>query len=83
MTCSKSAKPLSKINEWILQWKRSFNPDPTKQALEIIFRYKTSKRNQPGLNNNIVNLIAIHKHLGMIFDSKLSFDKNVKSVLKK
>ena len=34
-------------------------------------------------NNNIVNLITIHKHLGMIFDSKWSFDEHLKSVLKK
>ena len=27
---------LSKINEWALQWKMSFNPDPIKQAQEII-----------------------------------------------
>ena len=26
---------LSKINEWALQWKMSFNPDPIKQAQEI------------------------------------------------
>ena len=61
---------LSKINEWALQWKMSFNPDPIKQAQEIIFSRKTSKRNHPGLvfNNNIVNLTTNHKHLGMIFD---------------
>ena len=76
---------LSKINEWALQWKMSFNPDPTKQAQEIIFSPKTLKRNHPGLifNNNIVNLTTVHKHLGMIFDSKLSFDEHLKSVLKK
>ena len=34
-------------------------------------------------NNNIVNLTTIHKHLGMIFDSKLNVDQNLKSVLKK
>ena len=34
-------------------------------------------------NNNIVNLTTIHKHLGMIFDSKLNVDKHLKSVLKK
>ena len=34
-------------------------------------------------NNNIVNLGTIHKHLGMIFDSQLSFDEHLKSVLKK
>ena len=84
-----SANPLnsdlSKINEWALQWKMSFNPDPTKQAQEIIFSCKTSQRNHPGLmfNNSIVNVISIHKHLAMIFDLKLSFDKHLKLVLKK
>ena len=33
---------LSKINEWALQWKMNFNPDPTKQAQQIIFSHKTS-----------------------------------------
>ena len=59
---------LSKINEWALQWKMSFNSDPTKQVQEITFSRKISKRNHPCLmfNNNIVNLTTIHKHLGMI-----------------
>ena len=62
----------------------SFNPDSTQQAQEIIFGRKTSHRNHPGLmlNKSIVNVTSIHKHLGMIFDSKLSFDEK-KSVLKK
>ena len=76
---------LSKINEWALQWKMSFSSDPAKQVQEIIFSCKTSKRNHPGpmFNNNIVNLTTIHKHLGTIFDSKLSFDEHLKSVFKK
>ena len=76
---------LSKIEEWGVQWKMSFNPNSTKQAQEIIFSRKTSQRNHPGLmfNNSIVNVTTIHKHLGMIFDSKLSFDEHLKSVLKK
>ena len=63
----------------------SFNPDPTKQAQEIILSRETSQRNHPGLmfNNSIVNVTSIHEHLGMIFDSKLSFDECLKSVLKK
>ena len=62
-----------------------FNPDPIKQPQKVIFSCKTSKRNHPGLmfNNNIVNLTTNYKHLGMIFDSKLSFDEHLKSVLKK
>ena len=67
---------LSKINEWVLQWKMSFNRDPTNQAQEMIFNRKTSQKNLPSLmfNISIVNVTTIHKHLGMIFDSKLSFD---------
>ena len=63
----------------------TFNPDPTMQAQEIIFSHKTSQRNHRDLmfNNSIVNVTSIHKYLGMIFDSKLSFDKHLKSVLKK
>ena len=74
---------LSKINKWTLQWKMSFNPGPIQQAQEVIFSRKTSKRNHPGFmfNNNIVSLTTNHKHLGMIFDSKLSFDKHLKSML--
>ena len=34
-------------------------------------------------NDSRINVIAIHKHLGMIFDSKLSFDEHLKSVLRK
>ena len=62
-----------------------FNPDPTKQAQKIIFSRKTSQRHHPGLmfNNSIVNITSTHKHLGMIFDLKLSFDEHLKSVLKK
>ena len=76
---------LSKAFSRALQWKISFNPDPTKQAQEIIFSHKTSQRNHPGLmlNNSIVNVTSSHKHLCMIFDSKLSFDEHLKSVLKK
>ena len=74
----------SKINDWDLQWKMTFNPGPTKQAQDIIFSRKTSQRNQRGLmfNNSIVNVTSIHKHLDMIFDSKLSLEEHLKSVLK-
>ena len=61
------------------------NPDPIKQAQGIIFSCKTSQRNHPSLvfGNNIVNVTSIHKHLGLIFDLKLSFDERLMSALKK
>ena len=76
---------LLKIKEWALQRKMSFNPDLTKQAQEIIFSRKTSKRNHPSLmfNNSILNVTSVDKNMGMMFGSKLSFDEHLKSVLKK
>ena len=56
-----------------------FNPYPAKQDQELIFSRKTLQRNHPGLmfNSSIVTATSIHKHLGMIFDSKLSFDEHL------
>ena len=31
-----------KIRRWAEQWKMAFNPDPTKQAQEVVFFKKTS-----------------------------------------
>ena len=31
---------LSRIKQWAFQWKMSFNPDPNKQAQEVIFSRK-------------------------------------------
>ena len=28
---------LKKVSNWAFQWKMSFNPDPSKQAQEVIF----------------------------------------------
>ena len=58
----------------------SFNPDPTKQAEEIIFSQKLKKVNHPPIffNNIEVKRVNDHKHLGLILDAKLSFTKHVK-----
>ena len=32
---------LEKINQWAKQWKMAFNPDPNKQANEVLFSCKT------------------------------------------
>ena len=43
---------LYQINKWAFQWKMSFNPDPSKQAQEIIFSRKTKKICHPSLSRN-------------------------------
>ena len=49
-------KDLEIINDWIFQWKMYFNPDPTKQAREVIFRRKAKEIYHPLLvfNNTSV-----------------------------
>ena len=46
----------NRINNWAFQWKMSFNPDPNKQAQEVLFSRKIPESSQPSLifNNNIV-----------------------------
>ena len=52
-----------------------FNPDPTKQATELLFSCKKNKIDHPPLifNNQIVKKVEYQKHLGLILDSNLSF----------
>ena len=58
----------------------SFNPDPTKQAVEVLFSRKKSTINHPPLyfNNTVVTCQEDHKHLGVTLDRKLSFAKHIK-----
>ena len=59
---------LGKISEWARQWKMSFNPDITKQAIEVTFSKKVLPSNLPQLlfNNFVVLNQDVHKHLGLI-----------------
>ena len=74
---------LKKIKKWTFQWKRSFNPDPNKQAQEVIFSRKLNKPNHPSLNfnNTVVIQSKNHKHLGMILNTKVYFQEHLKDKL--
>ena len=63
----------------------SFNPDPNKQAQEVIFSRKLNKPIHPSLNfnNTVVIQSGTHKHLGMILDTKLDFKEHLKDKLSK
>ena len=67
------------ILKWANQWKLEFNPDPTKQANEVLFSCKKSIPNDRDivLNGTVVAKTNKQKHLGFILDSKLSFEKNL------
>ena len=38
---------LKRVREWVFQWKMSFNPEPSKQAQEVIFTHKLQKKDYP------------------------------------
>ena len=64
-----------------------FNPDPNKQANEVIFSRKTSSNNlsHPPIkfNNNEISKCPHQKHLGIVLDSKLNFNAHVDQKIKK
>ena len=66
---------LYQINKWAFQWKMSFNPDPRKQAQEIIFSRKTKNISHPSLlfNDSIALQTPHQKHLGSFLDARLTF----------
>ena len=67
------------IYQWAHQWKMEFNPDPTKQASEVLFSCKKNSVNHPQLifNGSPVIKVNEQKHLGHILESGLSFKKHV------
>ena len=56
-----------------------FNPDPNKQANEVIFPRKTknSSHSHLAFNNSVIEKYPHHKHLGIVLDSKLDFKFHV------
>ena len=70
---------LNLISNWAYQWKMSFNPEPTKQAIEVIFSHKRTNCNHPPIyfNNSVVSTKNAHKHLGLTLDSRLSFTDHI------
>ena len=70
---------LAIIHQWAHQWKMEFNPDPTKQATEVLFSCKKVSPNHPQLvfNGSVVEKVNEQKHLGLILDSSLPFKKHL------
>ena len=53
---------LGNIEEWPFQWKMGFNPDPSKQAQEVVFTRKVKKVVRPQIffNNKSVQQVSSH-----------------------
>ena len=76
---------LQLISQWAHDWRMSFNPDPQKQAVELLFSRKRNETDHPVIlfNNIPVRKVNEHKHLGIILDSKLSFSAHIKAAISK
>ena len=63
----------------------NFNPNPSKQAQEVIFSRKVQKtsHNQVYFNQNFLKQVPSQKHLGMYLDTKLNFQEHLNNVLNK
>ena len=75
---------LEKISKWAFKQKMQFNPDPNKQANQVIFSRKSKVYSDPPLTlNNNVKKYPHQKHLGIILDSKLDLNIHVDNKIKK
>ena len=74
---------LGTISAWAYQWKMQFNPDITKQAIEVIFSTKYKKENHPPLFFSGIPVARNDstKHLGFYLDEKLSFKKHISEAI--
>ena len=61
----------------------NFNPDPSKQAQELLFSQKTTSKPYPSLNFNDNPVYQVHhqKHLGLFLYPKLTFDEHIQYIL--
>ena len=62
-----------------------FNPDKSKQAIQVIFSHRKSKpiHSSPTFNGSEVVTLDEHKHFGFFFDSRLSFLRHIKEKIMK
>ena len=76
---------LDLISQWAFQWKMVFNPDPNKQATEVLFSCKKKPVQHPKLffNGAPVSRVSEHKHLGLTVQPSLSFAKHINEKMKK
>ena len=69
---------LDRIKRWAHDWRMSFNPDPARQAVEVTFSRKKIPVDHPPIffNDETVIKADEHKHLGFVFDNRLTFSRS-------
>ena len=84
VSASRLYNDIVKMRDWTFNWKMSFNPNPTKQAKEVIFSKKLILGIQPSLSliNSLIEQTTTQKHLGLTLDHKLTFQYQVNEKIK-
>ena len=67
---------LELVRKWAHDWRMSFNPDPTKQAVELIFSKKKSTIDHPVILFDNMPVMNIDEH-------NLSFSAHIKAAISK
>ena len=62
-----------------------FNPDPAKQAVEVLFSKKKIPIDHPHIFFNDTPVVKVdeHKHSGVVLDSRLKFSSHIQSAINK
>ena len=78
---------LNEISAWARLWKMKFNPDISKQAIEVVFscKYEKTRGVHPPLFFNDIPVArkTSTKHLGIILDEKLTFREHILEAIEK
>ena len=80
---AKLGRDLGRVALWVHQWKMSFNPDPSKQVVEVHFSCKINPVDTSPVyfNNLAAASCETHKHLGLLLDKRLAFDRHVEEMI--
>ena len=76
---------LKLIGRWAPDWVVSFNPEPQKQAVELIFSRKRNELDHPVIHFNNIPVEEVNElnHLRNILDPKLSFSAHIRTAISK
>ena len=81
----KIRRDLGIVAWWVHHWKMSFNPDPSKQAVEVHFSCKINPVDISPIyfNNLAIDSCETHKYLGLLLDKMLTFNRHVEEMILK
>ena len=88
VSASRLKNDLVKMREWAINWKLSFNPDPTKNAKEVIFSKKKKKKFLVLMltyfsTSSLIEQDTTQKHLRLRLNHKLTSQYHVNKKIKK